>query len=62
MLGFMSPSPPFAGRFAPFGRQTHFRAVLGGEDAVEYLFCGYPIRLSIASMWSAMSSMYRWSS
>jgi hypothetical protein len=32
----LAASPPFAGRFAPFGRETHFRAVLGGEDAVEY--------------------------
>jgi hypothetical protein len=34
----LAASPPFAGRFAPFGRETHFRAVLGGEDAVEYVF------------------------
>jgi hypothetical protein len=36
----LAASPPFSGRFAPFGRETHFRAVLGGEDAVEYLFDG----------------------
>jgi len=34
----LAASPPFAATFSPFGRETHFRAVLGGEDAVEYLF------------------------
>jgi hypothetical protein len=37
----LAASPPFAGRCTPFGRETHFRAVLGGEDAVEYLLCGH---------------------
>jgi len=34
----LAASPPFSGRFALLGRETHFLAVLGGEDAVEYLF------------------------
>ena len=34
-------SPSFEATFSPSGRETHFAAVLGGEDAVEYLFCGY---------------------
>jgi hypothetical protein len=36
----LAASPPFAATSSRSGRETHFRAVLGGEDAVEYLFCG----------------------
>jgi len=39
-------SPSFEATFSPSGRETHFGAVLGGEDAVEYLFCGYFHRIS----------------
>jgi hypothetical protein len=37
----LAASPSFAATSSPSGRETHFRAVLGGEDAGEYLFCGY---------------------
>ena len=37
-LRAVAASPPFAATSASSGRTTHFRAVLGGEDAAQYLF------------------------
>jgi hypothetical protein len=37
----LAASPSFAATSSHSGRETHFLAGLGGEDAVEYLFCGY---------------------